>query len=223
MTATKAYEYPGVIDEICQLDWQGLRADDMVSVAWAYYYFSIQFRESLVAARTLYPTDDKLIQLEREECATANLSPWPGVAEPGEPMNHDEYMRRTLELLPIDSMRAAELTAIGEAYLADTRNLDLAARAASIASYEDGGLECVFTAILKFSHWDNAMLRSFEHFLSEHVRFDSDPDQGHGALSRHIKLDDSVLPLWQGFKTILVKSVPNLSKTQVKEMAMEPA
>ena len=80
---TTAYEYPRVIEEICQLDWQGLAPDDMVSVAWAYYYFSIQFRESLKAARSLYPQDEKLMQLEQEECDTPNLSPWPGVAEAG--------------------------------------------------------------------------------------------------------------------------------------------
>ena len=212
MTELSSFKYPQVIRDICDLDWQGSTPDEMVSVAWAYYYFSVQFRESLQAARSLHPADEKLAQLEREECETSNLSPWPGVAASGEAMNHDEYMRRTLDLLPIDAQRAEKLASIGEAYLAATRALDLTARAASIASYEDGGLERVFKAILTFSRWDNALLQSFEHFLSEHVRFDSDPDQGHGALSRHIKLDDSILPLWQGFLQLLTESVPRLSR-----------
>ena len=209
---SSSFEFPRVIQEICDLDWQAATPDEMVSVAWAYYYFSVQFRESLKAARSLYPADDKLIQLEREECDTPNLSPWPGVAEVGEAMNHDEYMRRTLGLLPIQTQRAERLASMGEAYLAHTRTLDPAARAASIASYEDGGLESVFKAILRFSRWDNPLLRSFEHFLSEHVRFDSDPDQGHGALSRHIKLDDSILPLWQGFRKLVTEAAPSLSR-----------
>jgi len=211
------FEYPRVINEICDLGWRGLSSDDMVSVAWAYYYFSVQFRESLNAARDTYPSDEKLMQLEEEECDTANLSPWPGVAEPGEMMNHDEYMRRTLELTPIDPQRACLLQSVGENYLRITRSLDEKARAASIASYEDGGLESVFKAILEFGGWNNDLLRSFEHFLAEHVRFDSDPEQGHGALSRHIRLDDSILPLWQGFRDLLVQSVPAL--TRVRELA----
>jgi hypothetical protein len=211
MDMIQTFEYPKVIDEICHLDWQSLDSKDMMSVAWAYYYFSVQFRESLKTARTLYPTDEKLIQLEREECNTDNLSPWPGVVDEGEKVNHDEFMRRTLELFPIESEKSAYFTAIGEIYLANTRKLDAGARAASIASYEDGGLERVFKSILRYSRWNNDLLRAFEHFLAEHVRFDSDPDQGHGALSRHIPLDDRVLPLWQGFRDLFIACVPKLS------------
>jgi hypothetical protein len=210
MNAIQGYAFPKVIDEICSLDWNGLTSDEMMHVAWAYYYFSVQFRESLKTARRLYPDDEKLIQLEREECDTDNLSPWPGVVEAGERVNHDEFMRRTLELCSVGAERS-RFAAAGEAYLAETRALDAQARAASIASYEDGGLERVFTAILQFEDWNNDLLRAFQHFLSMHVQFDSDPDQGHGALSRHIALDDRILPLWQGFKTLLVTCVPALA------------
>jgi hypothetical protein len=220
MSISLDHAYPKLIDAICQLDWPGQTADAMVSVAWAYYYFSVQFRENLATARQLCPADTKLRQLEREECNTANLSPWPGVAADGEAMNHDEYMRRTLALSPIPTERASELTAIGQAYLAAMRAQPAAARAASIASYEDGGLEAVFKAILGFSQWDGPLLHAFEHFLAEHVRFDSDPDQGHGALSRHIPIDDEVLPLWQGFYDLLVTSVPSLSLVPMPEMAL---
>ena len=56
MNAVHSFQYPKVIDEICQFNWQGLTSEEMTSVAWAYYYFSIQFRESLKTARALYPT-----------------------------------------------------------------------------------------------------------------------------------------------------------------------
>lgn len=204
-------DYQRVIDEICGLDWSALSCQDMISVAWAYYYFSIQFRENLEIALELNPDDNKLMHLREEECDTANLSPWPGVAEDGERMNHDEYMRRSLELFPIDRQQAAYFAAVGQAYLGGIRKLDPASRALSIASYEDGGLEKVFKAILRFRQWDNALLRSFEHFLEEHIRFDSDPVQGHGALSRHMAPDDRVLPLWDAFRDILVTCAPRLS------------
>ena len=97
MNAT-AFAYPAVIDDICGLRWSSLSSEEMVDAAWAYYFFSIQFRESLKAARSLYPDDEKLMQLEREECDTDNLSPWPGVTVRGERVNHDEFMRRVLGL-----------------------------------------------------------------------------------------------------------------------------
>jgi hypothetical protein len=211
MDVIASHQYRRVIDEICDLNWPALTQSEMASAAWAYYFFSIQFRENLEIAIELHPDDSKLRHLKEEECDTANLSPWPGIATPGERMNHDEYMRRALELVPIDSEQAADFTAIGKAYLADIRGFDPVSRALSIASYEDGGLEKVFRAILRFRHWDNALLQSFEHFLEEHVRFDSNPDQGHGALSRHLAPDDRVLPLWDAFKDILVTCVPRLS------------
>ena len=212
MSIAERFQYQDVIDDIVALNWQLLSSQDMVAAAWAYHYFSIQFRESLGVARRLHPDDDKLRQLEHEECDTDNLSPWPGVAQPGERMNHDEFMRRTLDLAPIDPELAQRFEAIGQTYLAMTRGLDASARAASIASYEDGGLERVFTAILRYEGWDNDLLAAFEHFLVEHVRFDSDPEQGHGALSRHIAIDDRILPLWQGFKSLLIDCVPQLAR-----------
>ena len=135
-----------VIDEICSLPWSSLSGDEMADVAWAYYFFSIQFRESLGEARRLFPEDASLMKVEAEECDTSNLSPWPGVAETGERMNHDEFMRRTLALMAFSPSRAARHEAIGRHYLANTRALRPETRAASLASYEDGGLERVLVS-----------------------------------------------------------------------------
>lgn len=203
-------EFRQVVNEICNLDWQSLTADEMVAAAHAYYYFSIQFRENLLVARSLYPDDNKLLDLEVGECDTDNLSPWPGVAASAERMDHDEFMRRALELLPVEPERAARFHAIGEAYLATVRSRDPFARALSIASYEDGGLESVFKAILRFEAWDNGVLRAFRHFVIEHIRFDSDPDGGHGALCRHLQPDDRVLVFWEAFRDLFIACVPGL-------------
>src|ERR1700722_17019387 len=205
---SKALSYEQVIDDICELNWYNLTQEDLTNVAWVYYYFSIQFRESLEIARKLHPGDDRLLQLDRGERDTNNLSPWPGVAEVGEKMNHDEFMRRTLALTKIDSSRQRNLESIGESYLAKTRALDHLTRALALASYEDGGLERVFRAILKAPSWNGPLLQAFKHFLTEHIRFDSDPDQGHGALCRHLTPDGRILPLWTAFRQILVEGVP---------------
>ena len=93
--------YEQVIGEICNLNWVNLTDEDVIRVAWAYYHFSVQFRECLEIAREMYPDDERLLQLDHGERNTDNLSPWPGVARSGEKMNHDEFMRRTLELAKI--------------------------------------------------------------------------------------------------------------------------
>ena len=59
--------YDRVIDEICGLNWHKLTSEELTDVAWAYYYFSVQFRENLQIAREIYPHDEKLRQLEQEE------------------------------------------------------------------------------------------------------------------------------------------------------------
>jgi hypothetical protein len=211
MHPTARFQYHAVIEEICQFNWGSLTSQDMISVVWAYYYFSVQFRENLKIACALHPYDSKLMDLEREECDTDNLSPWPGVAAVGERMDHDEFVRRALQMHRVDPWRLRQFVAAGEHYLVEMRTLDDEARALSIISYENGGLEKVSRAMLEFRHWDNAALRAFQHFLSEHVRFDSDPDLGHGALSRHLQPDDRVLPLWAAFRDILVTCVPRLA------------
>jgi hypothetical protein len=205
-----SFAYKQVIDDICELDWVNISRTDLTSVAWAYYYFSTQFSECLEVARSLYPTDDLLLQLDQGERDTDNLSPWPGVAKPGEKMHHDEFMRRTLELEPVSDHRQRNLVAAGHSYLANVRSIDRNTRALALASYEDGGLERVFEAILKARDWNGPLLQAFRHFLLEHIRFDSDPDQGHGALCRHLTPDDRILPLWVEFRKILVKAAPGL-------------
>ena len=87
-----------VVEAICALNWCGLSLDQMIDVAWAYYYFSVQFRENFAAARELLPDDEQLEELDRGERDTDNLSPYPGVVAAGERVNHDEFMRRALML-----------------------------------------------------------------------------------------------------------------------------
>ena len=160
-------------------------------------------------ARTV-PDDERLLQLDHGERNTDNLSPWPGVATVGEKINHGEFMRRTLELARIPEIGRMALAAIGNDYLKKVRAIDRKTKALALATYEDGGLERVFRAILTAQHWTGPLQQAFKHFLTEHIRFYSDPDQGHGALCRHLTPDDRVLSLWTAFKQILIESVPRL-------------
>jgi hypothetical protein len=208
-STTPRFVFHSVIDGICRMAWDQLDSDEVMRVAAAYYFFSVQFRESLEVARARHPDDAKLAELWEGECDTDNLSPWPGIAAAGERMNHDEFMRRVIELHPAGQDK--RLIETGLAYLRKTRSLDDAARAASIASYEDAGLSQVFSAMLRAPHWYCQAQRAFRFFLEEHIRFDGDDGAGHGSLSRHLPLDDRVLPLWTSFRDLLATAVPKLA------------
>ena len=211
VTVITAYRYQDVVSEICELNWNAIEANELSAVALAYYFFSIQFRESLEIACETYPFDERLMQLRDGECDTDNLSPFKGVAQPGERMNHDEFMRRSAALLDLSSHDEDRVRSLGATYLTATRAADRGARASSIASYEDGGLESVFTAILSAPCWEGSGLAAFEHFLARHIHFDSDPVSGHGVLSRHLIPDDRVIPLWIEFRNLLVAAAPALA------------
>lgn len=196
--------YKPVIEEICGFDWTTVTTSQLSAVALAYWFFSIQFRESLYCAYSMHPDDGQLQSLVREECDTDNLSPWPNVAAPGEKMNHDEFMRRVLALSPIDPVLQTTIEAAGHRYLARTRQLDELTRAMSITSYECGGLESVFKAILQAPTWNTPLLAGFQHFLRKHIMFDSDPNLGHGALIQHLVPDDRIRVLWVEFRDLLM-------------------
>src|ERR1700722_8691067 len=86
--ATLGYE--SAVNEVCSLEWVALDRFQLTAVAWAYYFFSIQFRENLEVLHRKYPDNSQVQRLVQEECATDNLSPWPDVAAKAEKLDHDE-------------------------------------------------------------------------------------------------------------------------------------
>jgi hypothetical protein len=202
--------YRSVIVEIGDLNWFALTRADLMAVCCAYYYFSVQFVEAVHIACELYPADRKLIELREGECDTDNLSPFFGIARVGEKMNHDEFMRRVVAISSLDRPERDRVDELGRSYLAEVHGMRPIVRAMSLSSYEDGGLETVFRAILSAPDWDEPSLGAFRHFLVEHIRLDSDSG-GHGSLCRHLVPDDRILPLWDAFRNLLVQTAPRLS------------
>ena len=202
-----ADRYLNVIDGIETLNWPGLTRDELMAACAAYYYFSVQFVEAVGIACELYPSDPKLMELRQGECDTDNLSPYPGIAKPGEKMNHDEFMRRTVAMSSLDRGERSRIESLGHAYLAEVNQFEPITRAMSLSSYEDGGLEKVFGAMLTAKDWDEPSLGAFRHFLVEHIKLDSGE---HGGLCRHLVADDRILPLWEAFRNILIEAAPRL-------------
>jgi hypothetical protein len=201
--------YQRVIDEISSFNWQGLKREELLTACRAYYYFSQQFVDAVHIACELYPSDQNLISLREGECDTDNLSPYPGIAEKGERMNHDEFMWRVIESASLDQASRERVDNLGREYLAEVSRMDPLTRAMALSSYEDGGLEAVFRAMLTAPDWDEPSLGAFKHFLVEHIKLDSG-DGSHGSLCRHLVADDRILPLWVAFKNLLSAAAPRL-------------
>jgi len=208
MTVASLNRYQSVIDDMCKLNWSALNREELMAVCAAYYYFSAQFVEAVDIACKLYPSDSKLKELCAGECDTDNLSPYPGVAEKGEKMNHDEFIRRTVAMSSLSAAERARVDKIGRAYLEEVRKAEPAVRAMSLSSYEDEGLPPVFSAMLKAPEWDEPSLGAFRHFLVAHVDLDSNV---HGALCRHLAADDRILPLWAAYRKLMVDAAPKLA------------
>ncbi len=208
MTIHLMNRYQNVVNDIASLNWSILTRKELMAVSGAYYYFSVQFREGLEIACELFPSDHNLVELRHGECDTDNLSPCPNIASEGERMNHDEFMRRVVAMAPLDPDERDRLERLGKSYLAEARGMDALTRAMSLSSYEDGGLEKTFNAILQAPDWNEPSLRAFRHFLVEHIRLDGDE---HGSLCRHLVADDRVLPLWIAFRNMLVEAAPRLA------------
>jgi hypothetical protein len=95
----------------------------------------------------MYPDDERLLQLDHGERNTDNLSPWPGVAATAAKMNHDEFMRRTLELAKIPETGRIVLSDIGKKYLKAVRAIDPKIQALALATYEETKVTALYAAI----------------------------------------------------------------------------
>ena len=96
-------------------------------------------------------------------------------------------MRRVCAASSLGQNARDRVDGLGRTYLAQVRRTDPTTRALSLSSYEDGGLEKVFRAMLEAPDWDEPSLAAFRHFLVEHIRLDSGE---HGSLLPHLVADD---------------------------------
>ncbi len=92
-------------------------------------------------------------------------------------MNHDEFMRRVVESASLDQAARDRVDNLGREYLAEVSRMDPLTRAMALSSYEDGGLEAVFRAMLTAPDWNEPSLGAFKHFLVEHIKLDSGEDR----------------------------------------------
>lgn len=68
------------------------------------------------------------------------------------------------------------------------------------------GREKTLRDILNARHSETALLKAFNHFLTQYIKFDSDPGRGHGALSWRLTSVDRIVPLWAAFNQVSIEA-----------------
>jgi hypothetical protein len=61
MTTLTIHRCQQVINEICGLNWSALTRAELMAVSWAYYYFSVQFCDTLRAGSACLNTFLRMI------------------------------------------------------------------------------------------------------------------------------------------------------------------
>ncbi len=212
MNAITARFQPLAVCEIAAMNWVALSPDERVDVAWTTYFFSVQCRESLNAALQVHPDHEGLKHYAQAVCQTTNLSPWTGVASPGEAMHHDEFLRRVLTREPVCQERRARLQRLGAAYLVTTRGLNAPVKAMGVLSYLTGGLDAVYRTIQSTAQGEGELMRGFRYFLTEHVRLvHASQAELPSASSAGSNDGDSAGLMWTAFRDLLLQTVPSLS------------
>jgi hypothetical protein len=67
--------------------------------------------------------------------------------------------------------------------------------------------------MLSAPDWRNPLLQAFKHFLEKHIEFDSDVENGHGGLCRHLPPNERVSELWLAFEESLLRAAPVLKRS----------
>ncbi|MGH1403481.1 MAG: hypothetical protein ACRBDL_04505 [Alphaproteobacteria bacterium] len=200
MGLSDCFNTNNAVNRICNLDWESFNEDQIASAAWMLYYLSIQFRKNLETAMELHPNDPALQELATEELHTDNLSPFPNIAEEGECLDHDEFLKRIIDSYPMEQEKKQFLTALGNKYLAELSHMPDEAKTMHLVSLEDGGASRIYQSILNAptEQWESNEMQAFHHFLEKHVAFDNleGEDAGHGALIRKLGMDDSIAPMY---------------------------
>tara|TARA_B100001989_G_C24540621_1_gene467343 strand:- start:1554 stop:2237 length:684 start_codon:yes stop_codon:yes gene_type:complete len=208
MGLSDCFQASSGVERICNLGWEDLSENQVKRALHGFYFFSQKFVDNLRTASNLYPEDDGIKSLMQEELNTDNLSPYNGVADEGEAMDHDVFLRRVIQISGLSEEENEELFTKGKQYLEAMDQMPPEAQLQCLVSCEDGGAIQMYSSVLKAQVLDSEdpALQAFKHFLQKHVEFDNEEgaEAGHGTLVRKFEMEDKHIgPFWNHFADFL--------------------
>ena len=193
------------------MNWRRLSIGELIDVAWAYYFFSIQFRENLLIARELLPDDAQLEQLgSRRKGYGQFISLSRGCRRRG--ASGSRRVHAESVVADADRRASAAIASRRSARLISAKSAPLTVGQGPRASraMRTGVLRKCSGACCRPRIGRIPCSQGFKHFLEKHIEFDSDVENGHGGLCRHLPPNEGVRELWTAFKESLIQVAPAL-------------
>lgn len=201
------YGYKKVIEEIKNLEWEKLSAEELQQLMYLSYAAAVEFAEAVRIALELYPENEKIKAMAGGELSTDNLEN----EEYKESGDHCEFLKHFLDKYQIVPSGQVKQTA--DEYLAACRKLSAHTRAMSIFSREQE-LHSIFEEILKAKDWSADGLKEYRYYLERHIGLDTE-EGGHGELTEQMPIDDSVQEFYEA-RLNLYRALPKLFEHEGK-------
>lgn len=181
---TRMSNYKKIISAIKNLKWEKLSVCELETLMVLAAYSAREFAESLRISLELYPESYELQEMAKGELMTSNLM-FDDYNKNGDHADFLWYFINKHEL----TNRFPKANEAGERYLRDIRLLSKPLRAMTIVSRERE-LPGIFKRILKAKNWSTPALKTFRHYIQEHIRIDS-MEGGHAELlSGHVVTEE---------------------------------
>jgi hypothetical protein len=194
-------DYKKVVEEIKNLEWEKLSAEELQDLMYISYIAAVEFAESLRVALELYPDDEKIKKMAQEELSTGNLK-YKDYETVGD---HSAFLEHFIDNYKIKPSEEVEQQAVK--YLESCRKMSGRTRAMSIFSREQE-LSRIFEEILKAKDWEADGLEEYRYYLKTHIDLDSSQG-GHGEQTQHMPIDDSVREFYEA-RLELYTAIPKL-------------
>lgn len=182
--------YKQLVNDIKNLKWRNLSADELEELMILSAYAAIEFAESLRITLELYPESCGLKEMASGELNTNNLL----FNDYNRTGNHADFLFHFIDKNSLIANRP-EIRDAGNKYRYEVRKLKPEIRAMSIVSREHE-LPGIFREILKARNWSTPSLAAFRYYLEQHIYLDS-KEGGHADLLSGYQVTDEVASFYR--------------------------
>jgi len=172
------------ISQIANFNWSKMSIYDILYLSLTTAY---EFAESLRIAQKFYPENKDIAAVASGELLTDNLY-YENYRRPGD---HADYLAYFFVRKNLGRRVSLKAQVSADIYLIKCESFTDGQRAMSIISREQE-LHKIFEKIVSSHNWKSNSLDFYEHYLLEHIRFDSQ-EGGHGDLLSKLPLNEKYL------------------------------